>query len=191
MSQLRNIRRYTTKSPGRKFVITFLLVYAVLYGFNHIWTGYTIPGGYYSYWIDENADYISWLRNLILQGSSTLLFWLNYDNHVSGVYLKLAGGKTVRMVYSCIGLNILCVWCALNIALPQRVHNMVINIMTGALLILALNMVRVAMVAISPYKGKFLNTPFDHHTVFNLVVYTIIIAAIMLIINRNTRMQEG
>src|SRR5690606_27243181 len=106
-------------------------------------------------------------------------------NEVQGYYLHVVGGKTVRMVYSCIGLNIICVWWAFNLAYPQALKKRVIHILAGTIMITVLNMIRIALVALSPHKGKFLNSPLDHHTVFNFVVYGIIIMMIFRIINHS------
>lgn len=168
-----------------RFVIRFLLIYGCLSAGNYIWAGLTIPGGYYSIWLDHYADYISSLRQIILQGASAFLFLFGYENEVHGYYLHIIGGKTIRMVYSCIGLNIICVWWAFNLSFPQATRSRVIHITAGTIFITILNMMRIALVAVSPHKGKFLNSPFDHHTVFNFVVYAIIIMMIFRIINRS------
>lgn len=170
-----------------RFVAGFLLTYGFLYGFNHLWMGLTVPGGYYSAWIANNADYISGLRNIILSGSSTLLEWLGYDTWVHGHYMRIIGGKAIRMVYSCIGLNILFVWWAFNIAFPMTLKRKIAYVLSGTVVIIFLNMVRIALVALSPREGNFMNTSLDHHAVFNFVVYGLIILAIFKIINKNTR----
>lgn len=170
-----------------RFIAGFLLIYGLLYGINHVWMGSTVPGGYYNAWLALHADYISGLRSLILYGSSRLLEWSGYDTYVHGYYMRIIGGKGIRMVYSCIGLNIIFVWWAFNIAFPQPLKHKIMYLLSGTVLIILLNMVRIALVAMSPYKGRFLNTPFDHHAIFNAVVYGLIILAIFRIINQNTR----
>ncbi len=168
-----------------RFVIAFLLIYGCLSAGNYIWAGMTIPGGYYSKWLDYNADYISGLRYIILKGAAALLKLFGYDNYVSGYYLHVCSGKTIRMVYSCIGLNITSAWWALNLSFPQALRSRVIHIITGTIIITMLNMIRIALVALSPTKGKFLNSPFDHHTIFNFIAYGIIIMMMFRIINRS------
>lgn len=179
------------KNGTVRFVAGFLLIYGLLYGVNHLWMGLTIPGGYYSPWLAEYADYISSLRKLILAGSSTFLEWLGYDTYVHGHHMRIIGGKAIRMVYSCIGLNIIFVWWAFNIAFPQPVKRKIIYLLSGTVLIILLNMVRIALVALSPREGNFMNTSLDHHTVFNFVVYGLIILAIFRIINHNTKTTTG
>jgi len=175
------------KNRTFRFVAGFLLVYGLLYSFNNLWLGLTIPGGYYNAWVAQNADYISALRNFILSGSSTLLEWFGYDTYVHGHYMRIIGGKAIRMVYSCIGLNIIFAWWAFNIAFPMALKRKLVYLLSGTVLIILLNMVRIALVALSPYEGNFMNTSLDHHTVFNFVVYGLIILAIFRIINQNTR----
>ena len=170
-----------------RFVIGFLMTYGFLYVGNYFLAGMTIPGGYYNSWMDNYADYISGLRYIILHGASAFLSLLGYENVVQSYYLHIIGGKTIRMVYSCIGLNIIFVWWAFNLSFPQLIKNRVTYIISGTVIITLLNIVRIAMVAISPHKGKFLNSPFDHHSVFNVVVYGIIILMIFRIINNHDK----
>lgn len=171
------------RKPELRFILIFFFTYCILYAINYTWTGLTIQGGYYNNWIAWNADYISGLRNLLLQMASSFLSAMGYENTVMGQYLFVAGGKGIRIVYSCIGLNIIFVWVAFNIAFPIRLLNRILYIVAGIVLITVLNFIRIALVAISPYKGRFLNTPLDHHTVFNIVVYAFIIGAIIAIVN--------
>lgn len=170
-----------------KFVCRFLIFYGSLYFFNYAYTGITAPGGYYNEWLDAHANYISGLRLLILKGASFMLTLTDHENIIQGYYLHIIGGKTIRMVYSCIGLNIIAVWWAFILAYPIPTLRRVLYIVTGTAMITLLNMVRIAAVTLSPKKGHFLNTPFDHHTVFNFVVYGCIITAIFYIINKTEK----
>lgn len=167
-----------------QFVIGFLLIYACLSAGNYILAGLTMPSGYYISWLDHHADYISGIRKIVLHGASVFLSILGYENEVYGYYLHVVGGKTVRMWYPCIGLNIISIWWAFNLSFPQALKSRLIQIIVGTIIIVILNMIRVALVALSPYRGKFLNSPFDHHTVFNFVVYGIIIVMIFRIIDK-------
>src|SRR5690606_27347648 len=116
-----------------RFIISFLLIYGGLSLGNYIWAGMTVPGGYYSSWLHRYADYISGLRQVILMGASSFLSMLGYENEGQGYYLHVVGGKTVRMVYSCIGLNIICVWWAFNLAYPQALKKRAIHILAGTI----------------------------------------------------------
>lgn len=170
-----------------RFAISFVLIYAGLYGFNYFWTGLTLPGGIYSSFADEYLDYISGLRVFILKGSSLMLNVAGYNSYIHDTYfLTIPGTKTVKMVYSCIGLSIICVWWAFVISFPQALKGKIINLLAGTAVIIVLNMVRIALVALSPTNGRFLNTPFNHHDVFNMVVYGIIILMVVKSINRIT-----
>lgn len=182
MHMLKNLLKNETAT----FIIKFAVLYGFLYTFNYVYTGYTVPGGRYSPWLDHHADYISGLRNLILEGASTILSWLGYNNRVYGYYMEVIGGNTIRMVYSCIGLSIICMWWAFIIAFPQSIKRKLIYFFSGTLFIIALNMIRIAMVALAPRNPKFFNIVIDHHDVFNVVVYGLIILFIFRVINKST-----
>ena len=60
----------------RQFVIKFLAVYFILYYGTLAVIGLTIKGGYYSQFIHDHLDYITWLRRCILRSSGLFVIFL-------------------------------------------------------------------------------------------------------------------
>lgn len=177
------------KSDIAKFLLRFFLLYGLLYTANYIYTGLTVPGGNYSPWLDEHLDYISALRDFTLNGASRLLTLFGYENYVYDVYLRVIGVKTVRMIYSCIGLNIIALWWAFVLSFPQSLKSKIAYFFGGTIVFIALNIIRIALVAVTPKNPELLGFAIDHHDVFNIVIYAIIILVIFRIINKNTKAQ--
>jgi len=173
-----------------KFVVRFLLLYGFLYAFNYVYTGLTVEGGSYSPWLDHNLDYITGMRNLILNSASYILTIIGYENYVYGNLLRVTGHNTIRMVYSCIGLNILCMWWAFTLSFPQPLKRKIAYMIGGSVFITLLNIIRIIMVTLAPKDPTIFNIPVDHHDVYNVIVYTIIILFIFRIINKSTRLAD-
>lgn len=170
-----------------KFLFRFFLLYGLLYAANYVYTGLTVPGGNYSPWLDEHLDYITGLRNFILHSASSLLNAFGYDSYVYDVYMRVVGVKTVRMIYSCIGLNIIALWWAFVLSFPMPLKARAAYFIGGTLTFIALNITRIALVAITPKDPQVLGIHIDHHEVFNVIVYGIIILVIFRIINKYTK----
>lgn len=179
--------RRLLKNDTTRFLILFAVLYGVFYAFNYAYTGLTAPGGSYWPWLDEHLDYISALRSFTLHGASWMLSLFGYDNYVYEIYLRVIGMNTVRMVYSCIGLNIIALWWAFIISFPQPVKRKIVYFISGTVIFILLNMIRVALVAIAPRDPRILNMEVDHHDIFNVIVYGIIILVIFRIINKSTK----
>ncbi|MCB9044711.1 MAG: archaeosortase/exosortase family protein [Chitinophagales bacterium] len=174
------------RNDTTKFIVRFLLLYGLLYTFNFVYTGLTVKGGNYSPFLDHHLDYISGLRNLILNTASYFLSIIGYDNYVYGHYLQVMEHNTIRMVYSCIGLNIIAMWWAFIISFPQTQIRKLIYLVTGTIFIFLLNVIRIMLVALAPKDPAIFNIPIDHHDVFNVITYGIIILFIFRVINKST-----
>lgn len=165
------------------FAIRFLILFGVLYAVNHLLTGMLIPGGYYCKWLDDNLDYVSGLRNLVLHGGELIVNIFGYDTSIAGYRLSVTGYGGVRMVYSCIGINILCFWIAFVITFPNRLKSKLLYGITGLSVITLLNMIRVGILALIRTKPSLRHADIDHHTIFNIVVYLFIFGMMVRMIN--------
>jgi exosortase/archaeosortase family protein len=169
------------------FVLKFGVLYMILYAANHIATGILIPGGYYNEWAAQHLNYVDALRTLILNGGLLFANVLGYSGHTEGHYLHLANGRSVRMVYSCIGVSVLCFWWAFVISFPQRVKQKLVYMLVGTALIVVLNMMRVGGLAMIRAVGGLKDMNIDHHLIFNIVVYGVIFLLVMQMIRHSMR----
>lgn len=165
----------------------FIVVYGILYAINYILTGLTVKGGYYWSWLDDNLDYISAFRHFLLKSTGALISLLGYNNYVDGNILWVQGGRNIRMVYSCIGMNILCMWWAFVIAFPMQLKRRVLFFITGSILLVCLNILRLSLLTITHGQISILGFEVDHHTVFNATCYILIFLVIRAVINKELK----
>lgn len=173
------------------FVASFILLFGGLYGFNYLMVGLTIPGGYYNHWVAEHFDYVSSYRTLLLKGAAVFTSFLGFENFVDRYELHLPGISRVRMVYSCIGFDVLCFWIAFTVAYPQRLRRKVFYVPAGIVVITLLNMMRVGGLAMIRSVKGLRYVQINHHLIFNVIVYVLIFIMISIMIKSTTREQAS
>ncbi|OSZ82604.1 hypothetical protein CAP35_04885 [Chitinophagaceae bacterium IBVUCB1] len=165
------------------FAVKLLVLFGGMYAANHILTGLLVPGGYYSLWMDNNLDYVSALRHLMLKGGALIVSAFGYETKLSDYTLRIQGYGGVRMVYSCIGINILCFWVAFVAAFPARLKDKWIYGIGGLAAITILNMLRVAILVLIKTIPSLQHKQIDHHLIFNITVYAFIFLMMVRMIN--------
>lgn len=167
-----------------KFVLVIILLYGLLYSLNYILTGLIQPGGYYSEWLATNFDYITAFRNFLLGTTGVIVETLGYDINQQGNVLYVKGGQSIRMVYSCIGINILCMWWAFIIAVPMKSLRKLFRFILGTICLVTLNIARLSMLTISYNDYSLGELALDHHTIYNWVVYGLILITMKRVIDK-------
>ena len=154
------------------FVIKLILIYAVLYLFVNLLIGLTSVGGaLYWDWLDANFDLITHLRNVLLNLSQKILELIGYDVQRSDFTLNIQYKTGIRLVYACLGLELICGYSALILAYPFQGRRTYIYLFLGIILIEFLNVIRIsALTVIFSGSKNSLFTIIDHHDVFNLMV---------------------
>ncbi|MDN5286190.1 MAG: hypothetical protein JWR38_2464 [Mucilaginibacter sp.] len=164
------------QNPVIKFIVTFIILFLVFFYFNILFLGIISPGNYYSSFLAEHLNYIQGLRSLLLSGSAQILEWFGYDTIYNHVDLLVAGKGTIRLAYDCLGFGIMSFFTAFVIAYPQKLNQKLIFLVSGILVIQLLNIVRFVLLAL--FWNKRANQIIDHHTVFNIIIYIIIIISL-------------
>ncbi len=174
----------TSNKTAVRFVLLFLLAYGFLYTINYALTGILQPGGVYSLWLDDHLDYITAFRAFLLSCTATTIDFFGYDTFLKGDTLFVKDGHSIRIIYSCIGINILCVWWAFVIALPIHIKRKAFHFIVGTIGLIALNITRLCMLTMSSKDHSLGQLVVDHHTIYNCVVYGLILIAIQQVIDR-------
>lgn len=163
-----------------RYIVLMSLLYVIISGLNHILTGLMVPGNYYVEWMHDNMDYVTHLRVFLLNTSKFFLGLIGYGTHVSDYYLLRENGGGIHIVYSCIGIGLLIFWASFVLAFPIRQMNRLLYVIIGWLSIIFLNIIRISLLVI--YTGRV--KAIDHHSIFNLIVYILMLMGIIWIINR-------
>jgi exosortase/archaeosortase family protein len=179
------------KNPTCRFLVFFLCGFLFLYYFNLFFIGITSPGNYYSSFLDQHFNYIRGLRALLLQTSSKVLTAQGYKVYVSDYTLHAMNVGGVNVVYSCLGFGVMSFFTAFVIAWPDKsAKNKLIFLLVGLVLIQLLNIARFILITLY-YKGS-LFLGMDHHTLFNSILYLILMIMIYIWINysKNTLQRQ-
>jgi exosortase/archaeosortase family protein len=156
------------------FMIRVCLIFGALYCLNYCIIGLTVSGGYYSSFVSNQLDYISAYRRLLLQGASILSRLFGFENHIDNYNLYLHGVSTVKMIYSCIGFNMLFFWVAITLSYPQGIKRKISYLMSGIIGLTILNMLRVGCLAMVRSVKCLKHYNIDHHLIFTLFLYLLI-----------------
>lgn len=167
-----------------RFIVLFFVSYAVLYGINYSLTGLLAPRGHYIEWLHRHADYVTALRSYLLECTAAIIKAMGYIPHIEGNMLWVEGKSAIKMVYSCIGLNVLCMWWAFVMAYPLKLSRRIILFVWGTFLIMSLNVARLTILALK--KGQIIigSMHIDHHDVYNVITYGILLLWMKLVIDK-------
>jgi exosortase/archaeosortase family protein len=167
------------KYPEAVFIIKLLLLFSIFYYGTQFYIGITSKGNYYSAFLDEHFNYISWLRYSILKGASIVCSLFGYDTKIENIIsLRVVNGYRVNMVYSCLGVGILSCWAAFAIAFTTTIKRKIVWLVAGLIIIWFANVARVAVLLIMLNKTKDVKGFPHHHTIFNTIAYIIVIVLI-------------
>lgn len=183
-----NLKQYW-KNPSIRFVVLFLGLFSLFYYFNIFYMGVTAPGNYYSLFLDEHLNYISGFRHLLIAISAWVLRIFDYQVFTSDTTLHALNAGGINVVYSCLGFGVMSFFVAFVIAWPERsLKSKLWFIPVGLVLIQLLNIARFIMITLfwrsSPYRSVV-----DHHTLFNVILYAVLLASIYFWINNNNNTQ--
>src|SRR3569833_358296 len=158
-------------SPG-KFIIKFVILFALFYYFNIFYFGVTWPGNHYSAFLAQHLDYFACLRWLLLKSSAAVLTLLGFTVITSDYQLLVPGHPAIVLVYTCLGLGVMSFFSAFVLSYPVKFKSKLVFLIGGILGILSLNIFRFVLLALFWSTAK--DHVLDHHTIFNIILYIII-----------------
>lgn len=167
------------------FVLLFLLVYGLLYTANHVLTGAMQKGGIYSEWLDDNLDYVTVFRTFLLQSTAHISQLFGHDTFLREDTLFVKGGHNIRMIYSCIGMNLLFIWWSFVFAFPMNIYKKLSFFFSGTLALIALNILRLSVITLSPRTLSYKEWVIDHHSLYNCLIYVTICIVIRTLIKKH------
>jgi len=165
---------YNEKNGPLKFILLFIILFAAFYYFNILFFGITAVGNhhYYSAFLAGHLNYIRGLRLLLLNSSAQILNWLGFAAITNDYDLLVAGHGIIHLDYSCLGLGVISFFAAFVLAYPGKWKPKIIFLASGILGIEILNITR--FILLSLLLSKQVTMKFNHHTVFNIIIYLVI-----------------
>ncbi|SOD18594.1 exosortase Y [Pedobacter xixiisoli] len=179
MSKLNKSILSLWSEPYIRFIIWFIALFFILYGFNIAFIGVTAKGGLYIPFLDEHLNYINWWRTFAIESTATVLRWFNYIVYTNDYQLRVIGRSGFTMVYSCLGYGVMSVFIAFVLTFPGKIKARYGFLFLGLVIIQLLNTIR--LVLLSLYwnrRPKYLTI--DHHDLFNIIVYAVLIILVYI-----------
>lgn len=178
------------RNPSIRFVVLFLGLFCLFYYFNIFYMGITAPGNYYSPFLEQHLNYIRGFRHILIAISAWVIRIAGYQVFTSDTTLHALNAGGINVVYSCLGFGVMSFFVAFVLAWPEKsFKNKLLFIPLGLILIQVLNIARFIMITLfwreSPYRSII-----DHHTLFNFVLYVILLATIYFWINSHSKKQS-
>ncbi len=142
---------------------------------------------YYSPFIDNYLNYISWIDSSILYTSNLIVHAFGLHSFVIGKVIKIPAGASVWLWPPCTGLGIMSFWIAF--VFSHRLHWKIKLFwsLTGIVIIWFVNCWRIALLLMS-LQNKWKTFKFiDHHEMFNIAAYSVILLLIYFFSKRSRK----
>lgn len=171
------------------YFIKFIIVLVAFYYFNILYLGVTDPKNYYSPFLDRHLNYISWFISSILLTAKFINNAFGLDPVVAGIKIGITKGASVLLNFACLGFGIMSFWLAFIIAHKGGWKKKLAWCLTGILTIWFINCWRIAILLLALQNRWKGNKYFDHHDLFNIAAYVLILKLIYLYTDQSKRSQ--
>lgn len=164
IDELQNRSRYPNPY---NFLIRFISLLVLFYGFHIAFIGLSTPGGYYYAYLDHEANYIGAWRERSIELCAFILRQFGHQVFTTATSLSVQNHSGFRLIYSCLGYGVISTFAAFVIAFPKPSHTKYLFLFFGIIFIQFLNILRLISVAL------FFNpsNPINHHLLYNTFTY--------------------
>lgn len=178
-------------NPIARFLLIFGGSFALLFYFNEFYIGITASGGrFYSELLDTHLNYVSGLRHFLLQTAEWILMQLGYTTFTTNYWLRVSGHGGIIVVYSCLGFGVMSFFTAFVLAWPKPIKNKLWFLPIGLIVIQSLNIMRFILLSLF-WKGSLLKGFIDHHDLFNIILYILLLGIIYFWVKDDKINAEG
>ncbi|WP_299383934.1 exosortase family protein XrtF [uncultured Lacinutrix sp.] len=162
-----------------KFILTFLAVYIGLSIVYKLYLNTSVGSQYY-------PDYVT---NLVTYQSEALLNTVGYNTEVTrhpdepSMKLLVNGKYIAKIIEGCNAISVIILFISFIIAFSGKIKTTVVFLLTGSVLIYAVNLVRIVILSIGlyhyPWRSEILHT-----VIFPAIIYGMVFLLWMLWVNR-------
>ncbi len=131
-------------------------------------------GRVYSAFLNNHFNYINWIRDSYLYTSSSMARLAGLNSYIVFPYKIATPNASVTIVYDCLGIGICCFWTAFLWANNNRTIAKIKWWLAGLFSIWMINNIRLTLLLIAVEKQINYNSFMEHHTLYNLVSYSLI-----------------
>ncbi|MEJ5961891.1 exosortase/archaeosortase family protein [Pedobacter immunditicola] len=161
-----------------KFIALVLLFYYFSVAFN----GLVSPeGGLYSAFLDQYLNYIDWIRSSIMYAAIVIAYNLGTEAYIVGSQLiNIENVVQLNIWLPCLGLGVISFWVAFVLTNDGHWKKKLAWSLMGIVAICFINTWRIALLIIALDNKWTERISIDHHDLFNIVAYTIIVLMMYL-----------
>ena len=183
---LQFFQQQVLSNSSRRFLFVFISLYLLLSRFNWAFEGIVTPKNLYIPFVDHYLNYMRWLSSMLLAVSSWILELMGFQTFVFENWIRVAGRGGIVLAYPCLGFQIMSFFTAFVIAFPKPRKSRLRFLIGGLLAFQILNIIRFILLSLY-WKGS--SYVLDHHDLFNLVIYIILMISIFIWINTGERVR--
>jgi exosortase/archaeosortase family protein len=186
---MNRIGKYFDIAQFFKFIILVLIFYYFSVAFN----GLVSPeGGLYSSFLDHHLNYISWLRSAIMYASIIVAYMFGTKAYIAGSQLiNIDNVVQINIWLPCLGLGVISFWLAFIITNNGNWKRKLLWSFMGIIAICFINTWRIALLLIAFDNNWNQHSSIDHHDLFNIVAYSIILLMIYMYSKNTTKSNTG
>lgn len=138
--------------------------------------GLSLPGNHYSQLVANYLNIVHGMRWLLLHASRFFLVLMGHPTVFNESQLLVAGHARLILNYNCLGFGVMSFFSAFVIAFPKPLSQKLVFLIGGLFAIQLLNVTRLILLALYWHKTASYFT--DPHTIFDIVVYLVVITGI-------------
>lgn len=164
------------------------LFIVLLQGF-YLYVGLTTPGGkMYSALLGEHANFPFWLSAFVAKCATLLLKLAGYAAFQKSAINVAVANSGVNIAWGCLGVGAISLWTAFIAAHRCSLQYKLKWILPGVVLIFIINIIRVALIALSGYHNWAYIRHFNAHSSFNTITYGIIVLLMVFFVRAYNRL---
>lgn len=162
-----------------KFIITFLVVYAIL----------TFGYHFYLNLSDGSKFYPDYVTNLVANQTNALLNGIGYDATVlphpdePSIKIVINGKYVARVIEGCNAISIIILFLSFIVAFAGKVRTTFFYCLSGSIIIYAFNLIRIVVLSVGlyhyPWRKEILHT-----VIFPMLIYGTVFILWMIWVNR-------
>jgi exosortase/archaeosortase family protein len=164
----------------------------VLYYFTVAFNGVVSPEGtYYSAFLDHHLNFIDSFRGSIMFVANLITHSVGTNSYIANHQLMKVGKNIEFEIWlPCLGFGIISFWISFIVNSSSTLMRKSMWCVFGILSIWFINCLRIALFIISVDKNWPQNKLIDHHDMFNLVAYLLIVTLMYSYTKNETQNQE-
>ena len=167
--------------PFGIYLVKFLGIFCVLYFGTLAVIGLAAPGGYHSLFIHKYLDYVSWIKNSLINTTAFTLSLFQIPTIKEPAFaLKIAGGSRIIIAMDCVGYGVYSFWIAFVLANRGAFSKKLVWVIMGLLALWLINDIRITLFLLAINRGWPMPLGIDHHRWFAIFAYLLIFILITL-----------